>query len=352
MNTKQIARQAFLRHQALHSLADYRGILSLHAYARLALISAQSGGDEDLLAHSRALLLPFVRGERECRGANFNNYCCGGNGTAYLLYQGRLPEAEAAVRRYAEGLLHNAPRDENGVFCHPQYPGEGRIWIDVAFAVTPFLLFAGLALGQEAYVEEAIDQTLAMCALLRDPTVGLLHQCKNFRGPGLLSEDHWSRGNGWGLLALSELVGYLPREHPRRGEVERAFVDLVQACLRVQDAQGMWHQELTDANSYVETSGTGLILYAVGVGLEQGLLPSETQQAFSAGLRGYLAYIRPDGSVYHTCRGCLCPGQGRILDYEARAPVLNDPHAFGPVTLAFGQALRLGIVGRQMEGIE
>ena len=59
LNTKQIARQAFLRHEEMHSLADYRGILSLHAYARLALAS----GDGVLLAHSRALLLPFVRGE-------------------------------------------------------------------------------------------------------------------------------------------------------------------------------------------------------------------------------------------------------------------------------------------------
>ena len=85
MHTKQIAQQAFLRHEALHSLTDYRGILSLHAYARLALIS----GDAELL--------PFVRGERTCRGSNFSNYTCGGNGTAFLLYRGKLPEAEAAV---------------------------------------------------------------------------------------------------------------------------------------------------------------------------------------------------------------------------------------------------------------
>jgi unsaturated rhamnogalacturonyl hydrolase len=205
------------------------------------------------------------------------------------------------------------------------------------------MLFAGLALYRREYVSEAIYQALTMCELFRDPANGLLHQCKNFCGPGLLSEDHWSRGNGWGLLALSELVGYLPGDHPRRVEVEGAFTDLVRACLRAQDERGMWHQELTDVESYVETSGTGLILYAIGVGLEQGLLPAEARQAFVNGLRGYLAYIRPDGSVYHTCRGCLCPGQGTLFDYKVRAPVLNDPHAFGPVTLAFGQALSLGI---------
>ena len=79
------------------------------------------------------------------------------------------------------------------------------------------------------------------------------------------------------------------------------------------------------------------------VGLEKEVLPESVTERYMAGLRSYLDYVRPDGSVYHTCRGCRCPGRGRIIDYMARPPVLNDSHAFGPVTLAFGQALRLGI---------
>jgi unsaturated rhamnogalacturonyl hydrolase len=339
VRTLDIARRAFRRHDELHRLTDYRGVLSLHAYARLALI----GEDPEMLTDCRQRLLPFVRGELTFPDVNFTNYYCGGNGAAFLFRQGHLPEAADAVRHYAEDLVRNAPRDENDIFCHPKHPGEERIWIDVAFAVTPFLLFAGLALARDDYVEEAFRQTAKMCGILRDPANGLLHQCKNFRDPGLLSEDHWSRGNGWGLLALSELVNYLPPDHPRRPAAEALFTDLIAACLEMQDAEGVWHQELTDASSYVETSGTGLILYAVGVGLQKGLLPPELRERYDAGLRGYLDYIGPDGSVYHTCMGCLCPGEGRIIDYKARAPVLNDPHAFGPVTLAFGQALNLGI---------
>jgi unsaturated rhamnogalacturonyl hydrolase len=337
----EIARQAFYRHRDLYPLTHYTGILSLQAFARLAWIC----DDPDLIDEIRAELLPFIREEYDKAGfhANFTNYYCGGNATAFLYWQGRLPEAEDAVRDYAESLIKQAPRDDRGIYSHPRFPGEDRIWIDVAFAVTPFLLFAGLAFEEDVYIEEAFQQVRNMADVFRDADNGLLHQCKNFVAPGKLSEDHWSRGNGWGLLAMSELVNHLPADDPRRPVAERIFVELVRACLAYQDEDGMWHQEITDHSSYVETSGTGLILYAIGVGLEKGLLPDDARDRFLNGLRGYLDYIAPDGSVYHTCRGCLCPGSGTVLDYKARAPLLNDPHAFGPVTLAFGQAHRLGM---------
>jgi unsaturated rhamnogalacturonyl hydrolase len=340
-DTFDVAYQSFSRHRALHSLTHYTGILSLHAFTRLAWI----GGNRTLIEEARAELLPFIREvyDKKDFHANFTNYYCGGNATAFLFWQDNLPEAEKSVRTYAEALITEAPRDDQGIFCHPRFPDEDRIWIDVAFAVTPFLLFAGLAFEEDVYVEEAFQQIRKMVIVFRDPDNGLLHQCKNFVAPGKLSEDHWSRGNGWGLLALTELVNYLPEDDPRRLTAERMFVELVRACLVFQDGNGVWHQEITDHGSYVETSGTGLILYAMGVGLDKGLLSDEVRERYLVGLRGYLDYIAPDGSVYHTCRGCLCPGVGTILDYKARSPVLNDPHAFGPVTFAFGQASYLGV---------
>jgi unsaturated rhamnogalacturonyl hydrolase len=337
INTFSTAVTAFQKHAALHPLAHYTGILSLHAYARLALIS----GNPAVLDDSRRHLLPLVRGEVKFQ-ANFSNYYCGGNGAAFLFWQGKLPEAEVVLRQAAEDTLQNARRDENGIFCMPRAEGP-KIWIDVAFAVTPFLLFAGLAFQEDAYIEEAFQQTCKMVEIFRDPENELLHQARGFTAPGVLSQDHWSRGNGWGILALTELVQYLPAADPRRPKAEAMFTRLANACLQVQDEQGLWRQEMTDFKSYVETSGTGLILYALGVGIAQGLLPPATMASFLKGLRGYSQYILPDGTVFHTCRGNLNPGAGTIADYKQAPPVVNDPHAFGPVTLAFGQALKLGI---------
>lgn len=338
MHMREIAVRAFETHARIHPLTHYTGILSLHSLAYLAL----STDDPALVAMSRAELLPFVRGDRPFT-ANFQNYLCGGNGSALLLWQGKLPEAAEPIHACAEELLYAAPKDAQGIVCMPRDTTRTRIWIDAAFAVTPFLLFAGLAFGEDAYLEEAFRQSALMVEALRDDATGLLHQCRGFRGPGLRSQDHWSRGNGWALLALADLVHYLPAGDPRRPAAEQLFRELVQSCLRYQDADGLWHQELTNPESYVETSGSGLILYALGVGIEQGLLPAELRVQFAAGLAGLRQYIGADGSVFHTCRGCLCPGDGSQQAYEARGPLLNDPHAFGPVTFAFAQALRLGV---------
>jgi unsaturated rhamnogalacturonyl hydrolase len=115
------------------------------------------------------------------------------------------------------------------------------------------------------------------------------------------------------------------------------------ACVKYQNKDGLWHQEMTREDSYVETSGTGLMLYAIGRGLELGLLPESYRENFLRGLRGYLGYIALDGSVFNTCQGCLCPGKGTIEDYIARPWQLNDVHSFGPAALTFAQALKLGI---------
>ncbi|MBN1675084.1 MAG: glycoside hydrolase family 88 protein [Kiritimatiellae bacterium] len=336
------ARRCFDRATATQDFRDYTGILTLHGAARLAVLTE----DAELLDRVRARLRAFVRGLCAVNG-NFANYDCGGNGTAWLLMLGEFPDAEPAVRRHAELTVHDAPRDRNGILCAPFCPADEKIWIDVAFAVTPFLLFAGLALGEDRYIEEAWQQTAKMVRVFRDPANGLLHQSRNFNGPGNTSHDHWSRGNGWGLHALTELANYLPADDPRRPEAEALFTDLCASCLAVQDANGMFHQELPDPTSFVETSGTGLLLYAFGVGLERGLLGKPFRAALAKGLRGYLSYIAVDGAVHHTCQGCLCPGEGTVEDYKAKRWALNDPHAFGPVLLSFGQAIAVGI--RQVE---
>jgi unsaturated rhamnogalacturonyl hydrolase len=336
-----LALAAVRKHLEVHGNFDrYPGNVTLHGLARLAV----ARGDAETIGEARKHLLPYVRGERPFH-VNFPNQLCGGLGAAYLLWKGHLPEAREAVRLHAKQLMEEAPRNPQGIFSHPAFPGENRIWIDAAFTVTPFLLFAGLALNEPAYIEEAFQQTSKTLHVLRNPENGLLHQCQNFTGqlPGRISEDHWSRGNGWGLYALAELACHLPADHQYKAEAVELFRNQLQACAAVQNSEGLWHQEMTEKESYVETSGSGLMLYAIGAGLGSGLLDPSWGGRYEKGLAGLLAYISGDIDIYHACHGCLCPGQGTKLDYMATAPVVNDFHAFGPVVLAMGQAHILGI---------
>lgn len=342
---RELALRAFAKHVETHPLGHYTGIVSLHGLARLGVALKEREGDASVLDLARAHLGPFLRGTETFR-CNFPNYRVGGNGAAFLWWRDELPEAdEATFAPYVDELLHRAVRDRNGICSHPNAPQDEKIWIDVAFAVTPFLLFCGLKMNRADCVDEAWAQTRKLVLALRVPATGLVNQAINFRGAGHRSQDHWSRGNGWAILALTELAQYFPENHPERAAVVAMYRDLVEACLRVQDAgSGLWHQEMTAPESYLETSGSGLILYAIGAGLESGLLEkARYREAFERGLRGLLPYIGLDGSVHHTCVGCLSPGDGSREAYIRHPHKLNDPHAFGPLVLAYGQAVRLGL---------
>ena len=93
---------------------------------------------------------------------NFPSYRIGGIPKAYMLFRGHMPECEAQVREYAEEMM-TAARDSKGIMSHPHKPEEELIWIYVAMAVTPYLLFAGLALGEQRYIDEAAKQ--AFCTM-------------------------------------------------------------------------------------------------------------------------------------------------------------------------------------------
>jgi unsaturated rhamnogalacturonyl hydrolase len=331
----------FARHKRLHDLRHYTGILSLQALARRAVAT----GDPESVALARAELDPFVSGEVAPFG-NFPVYRCGGTGAASLFRFGFLPEAKEILVACADAQLAQ-PRGEDGIYCRPserELPLR-KIWIDTAFAVCPFLAHLGVALERDDYLDDAVRQILNMHRIFLDPSCGLVHQGKNFNGPGVMSQDHWSRGNGWGLLALAEVVEALPDGHPRRKECEEILVAWLRAALTFQNPEGLWYQEMTcgrHGETYTETSGSGLILFALSSAIRLGLL-SEAEPALRRGMKGLLDYVTPEGAVFHTCFSCCCPGDGSIAAFLQRPPVKDDPHAFGAVLMALAGFEQLAV---------
>jgi len=140
---------------------------------------------------------------------------------------------------------------------------------------------------------------------------------------------------------LATLVRDLPGDHPSRQEVTEKAKDFFLAVLSYQDGDGLWHQEMTDTSSFVETSGSGLMLFGIGIMLEKGLLEESSRDHFIKGLKGLRSFVGEDGSVSHASRSLLCPGDGTKEDYMNFRWALNDPHSFGPVVLAFTQAANI-----------
>lgn len=339
LDTRELAHRVLERGLAEIDFGLYPGSLLLQGMSELALI----GPDRDLLARTVALYGKFATKEIKVRG-NFISYEVGGSGAAYLRFRGAADALAAQVADGARRLVAQQKRSSEGLFVPPRAaPDKDQVFIDVAFAVTPYLLYAGLAERRDDYIDQAVFETVERVRILRDGQTGLLHQGRGFQGRADVSQDNWSRGNGWGAVGLAALVRDLPATHPKRQDVEAVAREFFAAVLRHQDKAGLWHQEMTDGTSYTETSGSGLLLYGLGVVLEAGLLDRRHEADLVKGLGALTAYIAADGSVSHTCISCLCPGQGTKADYKSRPWAHNDPHAFGAIVLAYAQAAKLGL---------
>nr|MBQ4320327.1 glycoside hydrolase family 88 protein [Clostridia bacterium] len=300
---------------------------------------------------ARELLKKYPDNVLHAKTYNFPSYRVSGIAKAKAAYLDINDDLDQ-IREYADEIM-TARRDNDGIMSYPRGEENGqKVWIDVATAVTPFLIWAGLKLGEPKYIDEAANQTLKMYDLFMDDSCGLLHQARDFRVPGKISEDHWSRGNGWGIFPLAVLCQYLPDGHP---EKQRCFDYLkahALALIPYQSDNGMWRQEITvteyeGVESYEETSGTGLIMHALSAGMLCGALECETfMPVFEKALGGLqkISIVKEDFGILNSCPGCLCPGDGSIRAYVHHKPTFKDePHGAGPVIMALAAAHRLGI---------
>jgi len=319
---------------------NYRGMIYLYGVSELALES----GSEEMQKEIVSTIAKFGTGELKGVG-NFVNYEFGGTALPFLVWKGfdSLKEMSAVA---ADSMWRTQPKSLEGIMmARNREPEKNPVFIDPAFAVTPFFLYAGLTEGNPDYVDYAVFETLELVKILKDPVTGLVHQgrgCRNLEA-GEFSQDNWSRGNGWAAVGLASLLRDLPADHPSRPEVEKVACEFIADMLKCQDGKGMWHQEMSDFSSFPETSGSALMLYIAGVAVEKGYLDASCKENITRGLKGLLKYIGEDGSLDNVCKECWIPEKGTKEDYKNREYAHNDPHGFGPVILAFTQAHRIGI---------
>lgn len=353
VNVEELVGKLLERYESQHETVDnYFGLLAYYALTQMAV----AGDNEEYLQKCKSYLALYPD-QFDHPYYNFEAYRAGGIGKAWLFFKGLAPEWSDVIREYAEKTLA-APTDVNGILCMPSDPNRKRIWIDLVMCITPFMLYAGLALKEERYIDFGADQCFKLYEVLLDQTCGLLHQARGFMAnPKRMSADHWSRGNGWGLIALAELIRYLPADSRHRAKAEEYYVDLINALISYQTERGLWRQEIVEPLAWEESSGTGLILYSMGVGIRTGLLKGQVyKDAFENGINALGTYcLKEDFATYRSCPGCLCPRlgteQGTVKAYvTGKTPQKDEVHSYGCIMLAFVEAYRNGITEVAIEG--
>jgi rhamnogalacturonyl hydrolase YesR len=255
---------------------------------------------------------------------------------------GAGPESLSAMRESLDALVARQQ--------HRPPPGPIRFpkcairlcWSDALFMSPPTLAGLSRMTGDSRYADLALAEAGQTIALLYDPRQRLFHRDDRFIGA---RDDagrrlFWSRGNGWALAGIANLLRALDPGDPRAASYRRLFRAMADRVKDLQRPDGSWSAALLDRRQPPETSGTGLFVFALAWGVNAGLL--DRNRYAPAVLRGWAALDRaagPDGAV-----GWVQP----IGDRPAPAgPQDRQPYGTGAFLLAGTQVLDMIAAGHQ-----
>jgi unsaturated rhamnogalacturonyl hydrolase len=236
--------------------------------------------------------------------------------------------------RLPDGALYRKPR-----YVDVQHP---TLWCDDLYMSVPFLCRYYLRTGELRYVQDAANLFVQYKKRLFIPEQGIMSHVYDFKVEKA-TKVPWGRGNGWVLFSLSELLAVMPVHMEEREELLLFFNELCKGYLSLQGENGLWHQVLTDPESYEETSCTSMFLYAFARGIRNSWIEDSGKylSAVQLGWRGIsLHAVDKFGNVYGVCRG-----SGYSFDegyYKNDLSwLLNDTHGIGIVLLAGIEVLQL-----------
>jgi hypothetical protein len=199
-------------------------------------------------------------------------------------------------------------------------PASAYHWIDAFFMGLPVWARWSARTGDPAYLAKldgfyrwARDDGLTPgCAGkprgLYDPAEQLWYRDCTFVGArdARGAKVFWSRGNGWVLAGLAEVLAVLPPDGPRAASYRAMFRGMAARVAGLQGEDGLWRASLLDSAllPQPETSGTALFAYAIASGVRTGVLDAATYRPVLArAWHGLTTVSLRPGGYLSNCQG-------------------------------------------------
>ncbi len=217
---------------------------------------------------------------------------------------------------------------------NPQADGlsaETRYWIDDMYMLTILQLEAFRATGDRKYLDRDAKEMVAYLDKLQQPN-GLFYHAPDV-------PFFWGRGDGWVAAGMTEMLRSLPEDHPQRARILLSYRKMMEALLRYQAKDGMWHQLIDHEEAWPESSSSAMFTFAMVTGVKQGWLPAATfGPAARRGWLGVVGYIDQNSDVTSVCEGTN--KRADLEYYLARKRRTGDFHGQAPVLWAAAALLR------------
>ena len=206
------------------------------------------------------------------------------------------------------------------------------MWLDDVYMAIPALLQLGIASKDEKYFDESFKQFLAYQKRMFNPSLNVFMH-GYLEGAEEHPEFHWARANGWALLTTSEMLMYLPANHPGRKFMLGQLKNHLKGLMSLQDGTGFWHQLLDKNDSYLETSATAIYAYVIANAVNKGWLdPKIYAPAAILAWNAVNSRVNAQGQVEGTCVGTGLAWDPAFYYFRPISPFAA--HGYGPTLLA------------------
>jgi len=239
------------------------------------------------------------------------------------------------AKRIGRYITDKALRTKEGGLLHFGAIGGKSMWIDSLFMFGPFLIELAKATGDKRYIDEAIKQYLIMYSHLQSSS-GL---CKHYwdETSDKTNDAYWLRGNAWALAASAIVLSSLPKDYnpESRARLLDHYKKHVRGITKHQDKNGLWHTVIDKRKTYIESSGTALVAFALIRGVTSGLIEDKYMTAARRALFGLMDCVRvhPDGfcTISDVSLGTR---PGNVAYYNQVTLAENVPYGVGAYAMA------------------
>jgi len=248
------------------------------------------------------------------------------------------PDLKSMIDTCSDWVAKRQFRLDDGTMARKR-PQEVSLWADDMYMSIPALAEMGRLTGERAYFDDAVNNVLGMSSRMFNPQLGLYTHGWHANHPDA-PRFYWARANGWAVLAMSDLLDVLPKDHPGYPKVLAQLRASLKGIAELQSGSGLWHQMIDRNDSYLETSASAIFTYVIAHAVNEGWVSPTTYGSIAqTGWNALSTRITALGQVEGTCVGTTLAGD--MVYYYNRPTSVDALHGYGPMLLAGAEIIRL-----------
>jgi unsaturated rhamnogalacturonyl hydrolase len=273
---------------------------------------------------------------------------------------------EKKYKKAADSLrkqLSNHPRTKSGGFWHKKiYPWQ--MWLDGLYMGEPFYAEYSKIFNHEKDFDDIIHQFELIYEKTRDPKTGLLlHAWDESKEQKWADKETgrsphvWGRAMGWYMMALVDVLDFLPAKYSKRKILINQLNKLSEAIIKFRNQKSkVWYQiiDLPDISpNYFEASASAMFVYSFAKGVSKNYLNKKYLRYAKESWQGILKeFVTIDEkglvNLNFICQGAGLGGNpyrdGSFEYYMNEKKRTNDFKGVGPFLLSAIELEKAGVI--------